>query len=93
MGISQTKHDLSGEMDGGSCGTHSSGMWGGGRSYTNITRGTADIVWGCCGFECELQLLLGLEHFWNRGSWGVFPDALFEQLFPLQIEAVWRREC
>lgn len=21
---------------------------------------------GAVGFECELQLLLGLEHFWNR---------------------------
>lgn len=33
---------------------------------------------------------------WNTsrtGSWEVLPDALFEQLFPLQIGAVWRREC
>lgn len=31
---------------------------------------------GAVGFECGCQLLLELEHFWNRGSWEIFPVAL-----------------
>lgn len=76
----------------GSC-VGPSQLWGSGwgRTCTSGAGGTAGIVGAAVGSECELQLLLGLEHFWNRGSWEILPNALFEQLFPLPLGAVWRR--
>ena len=83
MGLSQAKCDLLGGMVGVAVWDPlSSGAQAGGRTHTGRTRGTADIVGGA-----------GLEHFWNRGSWEILPNALFEQLFPLPAGAVWRRGC
>lgn len=75
MGSMTTKHDLSGGMARGSCGTLSSGLWVGCRSDSGRT--SLGVLW---------DLNVGSSYClswntWSIGSWEILPVALFWAAF------------